>query len=511
MKKKKLIINILACLVSFVTVLGINFFLTPYITENVGTDAYGFVSLANNFVNYASIITLAINSMASRFISVSIFQKKQEEASKYFTSVLFANIILILILFIPMAICIFYLDKMVTIPSNLIPSVKILFSLIFFNFFLSLINSTYSVSTYASDRMELYTLRNMESSILKVAVMCILFYVFDASIIVIGISTILATLYQLFFNIIYKRKFLSFLKIRKKYFDIKKIIEIFLSGIWNTIIKIGQVLSDGLDLFIANIFISPIAMGQLSIAKTISSSVNLLTMSLSSIFQPNMTKLYANDSDEFADNVKFSMKVVSFFSNILLIGIICFGIHFYKLWLPNEDYNLLNILTIITLLGCIVGTCVNPLFSIFTITNKLKVNSLVTFFTGFFTVLLVFIILKLNLISNPIFVVASVSVIIGIIKNLTFIPIYSAKCIGAKKTTFYEPIIKSLISSAMMAIVFFIFSKIFIIDSWLKLIIIASICGIIGGGISFIILFSKEEFKRLAEMLKKKILSGKRK
>ena len=33
----------------------INFLLTPYITDNIGIEAYGFVSLAKNFVNYAQI------------------------------------------------------------------------------------------------------------------------------------------------------------------------------------------------------------------------------------------------------------------------------------------------------------------------------------------------------------------------------------------------------------------------------------------------------------------------
>ena len=48
----------------------ITFFLTPFITESVGTDAYGFVSLAKNTAQYATYITAALNTFASRFISV---------------------------------------------------------------------------------------------------------------------------------------------------------------------------------------------------------------------------------------------------------------------------------------------------------------------------------------------------------------------------------------------------------------------------------------------------------
>lgn len=48
----------------------ISLILTPYITENIGTEAYGFVSLAKTFANYASIFTVALNSFSARYISI---------------------------------------------------------------------------------------------------------------------------------------------------------------------------------------------------------------------------------------------------------------------------------------------------------------------------------------------------------------------------------------------------------------------------------------------------------
>lgn len=502
MEKRKLIINILACFVSFATLLGINFFLTPYITENIGTDAYGFVSLANNFVNYVSIITLALNSMSSRFISVSIFQDKKEEANKYFTSVFVANIVMILILLIPSIFCIIYLNHIITIPDNLIFSVKILFSLIFFNFYLSLVNTAYSVSTYAANKIELFTLRNMEASILKVFSMFILFYIFDANIIIVGVSTVLATAYLLIFNIHYKRKFLPFIKIKKKYFEIKKVFEMLMAGIWNTITKIGQVLSDGLDLLIANIFINPIAMGQLSIVKTISSSVSVLTSSLVNIFQPNITKKYANNDDTIVEDIKFSMKIVSLFANILLIGLVCFGIYFYRLWLPNENHDLLNLLTIITIVGSVIGTTTNSLFSVFTITNKLKANSISVLLAGFLNIIIVYTLLKLNIFKEPIIIVAGISAIIGTFRNLIFVPIYSAKCLNVKSTSFYSPIVRAILASILMAFAFLGISKIVLINSWIKLILMAGISAVVGFIISLIILFSPKEYLKIIDIIK---------
>ena len=50
---------------------AINFLLTPYITDNVGIEAYGFVSIAKTAVSYAEIITVALTTFVVRYISIS--------------------------------------------------------------------------------------------------------------------------------------------------------------------------------------------------------------------------------------------------------------------------------------------------------------------------------------------------------------------------------------------------------------------------------------------------------
>lgn len=503
MKEKKLFINILVCIISFATTIITNFFIAPYITENIGEEAYGFISLATNFTNIASIATLALNSMASRFISVSIFKEEYENANKYFTSVLFANIIAILILIVPAIGCIIFLENIISIPIELMFSVKILFAITFANFFVGLINSTYSVAPFASNKVELYTIRNMESGLIKFGIMLLFFWIFGANIIIVGTASIIATIYLLLFNIHYTKKLLPFIKVDIKYFDINKIIEIIKSGIWNIITRIGQILSDGLDLLITNIFINATAMGLLSISKTISSSVSLLTSLLSNVFQPDLTKYYAKNDDRIVSEINFSMRVMSLFTNIILVGIMVFGYDFFRLWIPSSDANLLSILTIITLCSSIIGNSINVLFSIFTITNKIKLNSIVTCLHGFINIIIVYILLKLNININPIIIVASVSVVTGIIKNLTFTPIYAAKCLNAKITIFYSSIFRSIFSSVVMYIVFGLVHSLFIIDSWLKLLEGAILCGIIGLVISALILFNKEELKKLFNNIKK--------
>jgi O-antigen/teichoic acid export membrane protein len=74
--------------------------------------------------------------------------------------------------------------------------------------------------------------------------------------------------------------------------------------------------------------------------------------------------------------------------------------------------------------------------NIFTVTNKLKVNSLFLLVISFTNVFLVFVLL--NTTSLGIYAVAGVSKVTGILGNLFFIPIYACKCLKIKWNRFYS-------------------------------------------------------------------------
>ena len=137
--KKRFAINGFAQVFAFLVSIGITFFLTPYIVARLGAAAYGFVGLASNFVSYAQIITIALNSMAGRFITISVHKNQIEDARKYFSSVFFSNIILVLFINCIAIGVLYKLEYIVKIPEELIGDVKLLFGCIFLNFFISII------------------------------------------------------------------------------------------------------------------------------------------------------------------------------------------------------------------------------------------------------------------------------------------------------------------------------------------------------------------------------------
>ena len=145
-KQKSLVINLSASMVAFIVNIGISFFLTPYIVKSLGVEAYGFVSLGSNFINYATLLTITLNSMAGRFITIEVHRNNWEAANKYFSSVVLANLVVVGIMIIPASLCVLYIDRIINVPSEILVDVRILFA--FLSFLLTFFSGiTTSVST----------------------------------------------------------------------------------------------------------------------------------------------------------------------------------------------------------------------------------------------------------------------------------------------------------------------------------------------------------------------------
>lgn len=504
MNNKRLIINMTANIISFVVTMGINFLLTPFIVNTVSKEAYGFVGLANNFVSYAQLITLALNSMAGRFITIKIHQQDNEGANKYFTSVIIANTFTAILMLIPSILIVVFLDKIINVPQGILVDVQLLWLFIFINFLFSIIVSTFNVATFVTNRLDLSSIRDIQSNILKVILLIIMFSFFSPAVWYIGLVTLICTVFIGCYNIYYKKTLLPQIKIKKKYFDLTIIKELLISGSWNVVTKLGQILSDGLDLLISNLFIDAASMGVLAIAKTVPNAISNLMITIGGVFSPQFTIYYAKgDIEKLIEEIKLSMKISGFFTNIPLGIMIVLGPAFYSLWVPGEDIELLQRLSILIGYGLIISGVINSLFGVFTITNKLKVNSLMILGTGALNAVIVFILLKTT--NLGILAIAGVSTTTAVIKNLTFTPMYSAKCLGASKKVFYPTLIRYIFSSIILIAIFIAIAGYINVDGWIGMFLFAVVLGVIGLIINYIILLNSSERKYINSMIINKI------
>ena len=269
MNKKRLTINILSNCISFFITFGISFFLTPYITEHLSSEAYGFISLGNNFVGYATIITIAINSMAARFITIKLCENKENEANEYFSSVAIANTLIALVLIIPAALLIIYIDRLLNISTGIVTDVKVLWLFLFASFLIDIIMSVFGVAIFAKNRLDLSAKRDIVINVIKAIIVFSLFLFFTPHVWYYGLAIFISGILLVLININYTKKLIPALQFSRSKFSIASVKILLSSGIWNSLSSLSSVLLEGLDLLIADIFIGSVEMGILAIAKMI--------------------------------------------------------------------------------------------------------------------------------------------------------------------------------------------------------------------------------------------------
>jgi O-antigen/teichoic acid export membrane protein len=470
-KNKQLAINMTASIVSFLVNFGINFFLTPFIVSSLGAAAYGFIGLSTNIISYTQLITIALNSMAGRFISIKYIEGDINSANRYFSSVLYSNVILSLVILVVNIFIVFYIDSLFDVPSNLLLDVQLLFSFVALNTIFGLLSNVYAIATFIKNRLELTSLRTIVANIIRAAILVVGFSLFQPKLWYMGLAGLMATIYSYITNISLTKRLTPDLIINRSYIDYNKIKELILSGLWNTFSKVGDLLAQGLDLLFINIFIGAAAMGIFSLTKNVPLLIQQLFVLVAAVFAPIFTKLYAeNKKSDLLNELDKSIRILGFVTGLLLPCLFVYGDTFYKLWLPMENATELQTLTIIGNVVLVFAMPLEPLWSIFTLTNKLKYSTIVLFVTNiliFATVLISLIYVESAYVK--LLILAGSRSIWGALRTILFLPIYGSYCLDLKYSTFYPSMMKSVLSFCLTLLVGIFLKQLFSSNTWLEL------------------------------------------
>ncbi|MBU3180688.1 oligosaccharide flippase family protein [Clostridium psychrophilum] len=505
MRKKQLGINLIASLFAFSVNICISFLLTPYIVGKLGNEAYGFIGLANNFVGYASIMTAALNAMAARFITIELHKDNNEEANIYFNSVLIGNIIMSVVLAIVSLIVVLNLKYILNVSDNLIIDVQLTFLIVFLNFVITILVSIFSISTFVTNRLDLQSIRNIGSNIIRVILTLLLFAFLPAKIYFISIAALVSTIFIGITNASLTKKLLPEIRLSIKCFKLKAVKILLSAGVWNSMGSLSDMLLTGLDLLIANLFINGQAMGILSIAKTVPLAIQGLVVLVAGIFTPSFTILYAkNKIMQLVSETKIAMKFQALIMTVPIVGFIVFGKSFYTIWLlgkTQHEIAQISILSFLTVLPWLLNSYVECLYSHNMITNKIKTSVVVTMILGIVSTVIVLILIKLT--NLGIYAIAGVSSIIIVLRILIFVPIYAAHVLSLNWKTYYPPLLKGILAFFVTYIFFYSISINIKINNWTELGLVAIICGVLGYILNFFIVLNKSDIKRVCRMVLK--------
>ena len=474
--KKQISSNMIANIVSYSANLLVAFILTPFLINNLGKDIYSFYPMANTIVSYMSVLMNSMNSMASRFVTVSLVQKKDEEANRYFSSTLAANVIMSLCLLIPMLIIVVFLDKLMKVPINAVASIKLLFALIFSSSLINIAAAVFGIATFAKNRIDLRSVRELITAVLKL----VLFYVFykymTPSIIYVGIVTLIVAIVNIIFQYNYTKYLLPEVKISWMNISWIHIKELLSSSCWNAINTFGNILLAGMSLILGNILFGAMEGGSFSIVNTVPQFINGCVCMLIGIFYPVITYKYAQeDKIGLMKEINISQNIVGALGCAIMSIFTALAVEFFTLWTPTENANFLSILSFATIFPHFIIACMWTLTNLNIVMNKVKIPAIYTLVNGVANVLISIIVWKLF--KPSIIVLPIISGILQCIWIGIFIPLYVSKNLKVKRTQFYGPLIRNLICSSLTIVIVSHLKHFFVLNSWFKLISFGMITG----------------------------------
>ncbi len=504
---KKLIVNLIASIVVFIVQICIGFWISPFVIERLGESAYGFITLATSFTEYVTLLTVAINSMASRFISIEYNKGNFKEANEYFSSVFWFNAILSIVIFITTICLVVNIDSIINVDSSLLRDVKVTFALTFGNLIISFIGTCYVSTTFVTNRMDINAYVQILSRIIKLFVIVSLFALLIPKIYYVSLANLLDTLIALFLYIYLKNRLTPNFNINIKYFRLDKLLTIAKSGFWMLLSNISSLFLNGMDILIANLMVSQAAMGRLSISKQLPIAVSSLLGYFSNIFTASFTQLVAlKKKEELIGEVNFTFRVLGTFLTVPFAGIIVFGLDFLNLWLPHNIYKKgdiqeIYILMMLTLSNIIVNAYMYSLHSIYIAINKVKRYSIVIFICSIFSITVTIILTRFS--NLGVYAIAGTStVVLGFI-NLLWVPLYAEKVLCIKKFMFLKTIAKNYLALLLTSVFFWVIKFRLRFETWLNFFVSILIAAFLGYIVSFSFLLNKSEKYKLFRFIKR--------
>lgn len=502
--KQQFAINSIATVLNLVIQFGINFFLTSYLVRTVGSTTFGFWGLANSIVNYALIVTTALNSMAARYIGIDYHRGNMRNASGYYSSVFVADLLFALIILIPSCIAIFYIDRLVSVPPEIVTEVKTLFYIVFANMCCNVVFAVFGCAFIIKNRLDLSSLLSIISNVMKAALLILLYWRFKPSIVYLGTASLITSIFYVVSCVLITKRITPELTLRYQYSSFKDVKTIVSSGVWNSLNQLSVVLLHGLDLLIANLFVSAAAMGLISVSGMIPGVISTSIFTLANVFTPRFLSLYSLDKfDELFSELKNSIKFLTVITSIPVGFFVAFGLSFYKLWTPTTDVVNVYYLSLLIILPLVSGGTISSTNYLYTVADKVKWQAMILIVSGLLNVTIVFLLLKWT--NLGMFAIVGVSAVMGLIRNIFFNGPLGAYCAHKGYTALWPEMFKSYGCLALCVIICFIVNHFFVTDTWLKLIVVGGAASLLSTYLISMILLTASQRKKLFSMVKRYI------
>lgn len=449
--KKHFAKNTTSNLLFFVFTSLTSLFMLRYQKDHLGIPRYGMIGLANAFVMYMQILTVALVGTTFRFVTMKLAQGEREEAEGYSSTHLASAVYASLILFPVCAVIAYFTPSLLVIPAGQATNVRILFLLVYVQFVLALLTTPYQMATYVRQRFDIRNYLEMLNQVFRYSTWIIMFTVACPELWQIGVGYVLGASVALVGTVMIVRRLAPDFHPSIRRFDKRKFVEMVRTGGWVGLDAFGAMLYYSTDMLVINRMLGVHETGRFAIIWGFALMFRTITATMGSIIAPTTLAAYArNERDAMLTNLARAVKFMCFGLAVPLGILTGLGAPFLS-WLLGPDFASLNVLIWLMISHLVINSALEPVQALTLAANKLTVPCMATIISAVLKVALSILLIKNTHLG--IVAVALAGLITFTLKQFVFIPIYAAKILSAPSRGIYRALVPGTLVFAGLAAV----------------------------------------------------------
>lgn len=497
---KQFAINVFAngAVMSLNILIGLWF--TPYLIEHLGVATYGIVILAISLTSYMSIFNSSIDNAVGRFLTLDITSHKYDVANRTFNTALWSGLVIDIVLIPLVALLSFFTPQLFDIPLGQEGSARWLFAAVMGAYLLVLVRSIFTASTFAHNRLDIKNIIFASNTVVRVLLVVVLFTSAVPEAWHVGVATFSGGIVSLFFGIVAWRRLTPQLSISWRHFDKSRLRNMFDMSGWLLLNQVGSLLFLNVELIVINRHLGAEIQGRYGSVLQWSILLRTLAQTVSTALVPIVLRQYAQrDMVRLARTATSSVRLLGLTMALPIGLVVGFASVLIGLWLGQEFRDMSLLMRALTIHLC-VNLAVLPLFSLQIVLNKVKWPGIVTVVLGVVNLTLAIAWVEWGTYGLG---VAIAGAIVLTLKNAIYVPIYGARVQNLRWYTFILRIFPGLIATVVIAAISFALTMLFSISSWLSLISIGAVLGLVYLLILFFLVLTNEERTLLTSFLQR--------
>ena len=463
---KRIAKNTLMLYVRMLFSMLVSLYTSRVVLNTLGVEDYGIYNVVGGFVMMFSLISSALSSSTSRFLTFELGRGDLDRLKRVFATSVWIHIALAAVIFVLMeTVGVWFLNNKMTIPLERMTAANWVFQASIVSFLMGLFTVPYNASIISHERMSAFAYIGILDVVLKLAIVLFIAYSpwnFD-KLIVYALLLVAVALSMQFIYIVYCKR--NFIECRLRlFFDKSCWKEMSSFAGWNFIGCTAGLLKDQGVNILLNLFGGPVLNAARGISTTVNNAIGAFSSNFMVALNPQITKSYAVGERQYMFSLVERGSRFSFYILFIIALPFFFETDFIlTLWLkqyPEHTVNFVRLILIVSLSDVLSNTLIN----LQSATGKIRNYQIVVGGMLLMNFPLSYICLKVGAHPESVFIVAIVVSVTCLFLRLLFL----RKMVGLSMVHFFKAVCLNVLTVVFVAFPIPLFICLNMSDGWFR-------------------------------------------